>query len=83
MLKEQLEIVLGPGWLSRYSDLLRPGRSRDRIPVGARFSVPVQTDPGAHPASYTMPSGSLSRGEKRPRCGVDHPPHLVPRLKKE
>ena len=28
----------------------------------ARFSAPVQTSPGAHPASCTMVSGSLSRG---------------------
>jgi hypothetical protein len=27
---------------------------------GARFSTPFQTDPGAHPASYTMGAGSLS-----------------------
>ena len=38
------------------------GRSGDRIQVGARFSAPVQTGPGAHPASYTMGNGSLSRG---------------------
>ena len=25
---------------------------------GARFSAPVQTGPGAHPASYTMGTGS-------------------------
>jgi hypothetical protein len=35
------------------SDWLRVGRSGDRIPVGARFSTPVQTGPGAHPASCT------------------------------
>jgi hypothetical protein len=29
---------------------------------GARFSAPAQTGPGAHPASYTMVIGSLSRG---------------------
>ena len=29
---------------------------------GARFSSPVQTGPGAHPASCTMGTGSLSRG---------------------
>jgi len=30
--------------------------------------------PEAQPASYTMGSGSLSQGVKRPGCGVDHPP---------
>jgi hypothetical protein len=52
----------GPGQLSRYSDSLRAGRSGDRIPVGARLSAPVQTGTGAHPATYTMGNGSLSRG---------------------
>jgi len=28
---------------------------------GARFFAPVYTGPGAHPASYTMDTGSLSR----------------------
>jgi hypothetical protein len=45
---------------------------------GARFSTPIQTGPEAHPASYTMGTGSLSLG-----CGADHPPHLVWRLKNE
>ena len=72
----------GPGYLSRYSDLLWSGRSGGRILVGARFSAPLQTGPGAHPASYTMGTGSFP-GIKRPGRGVDHPPHLVPRLKKE
>ena len=48
---------------------------------GARFSAPVQTGPGAHPASYTKGTGSLSRGVKRPGRGVEHPPHLAPKLK--
>jgi len=30
---------------------------------GTRFSVPVQTGPRAHPASYTMGIGCFSRGK--------------------
>jgi hypothetical protein len=41
--------------------------------VEARFSAPVQTGPGAYPASYTMGSGSFP-GVKRPGPGADHPP---------
>jgi len=44
---------------SKYSDSLQAGWSGDRIPVGARFSVPIQTSPGAHPASYAMGTGSF------------------------
>ena len=40
--------------------------------VGERFSAPVQTGPGAHPASYAMGTGSFPT-VKRPRRGVDHP----------
>jgi hypothetical protein len=32
-------------------------------PVGARFSAPVQTGPGAHPASYTMVPGLFPEGK--------------------
>ena len=39
----------------------------------ARFSAPVQTDPGAHPASYRMGTGSFP-GVKRPVRGVDQTP---------
>jgi hypothetical protein len=38
-----------------------------------RFSAPVQTGPGAHPASLTMGTGSFP-GVKRPGRGVHHPP---------
>jgi len=41
--------------------------------VGAKFYAPVQTGPGAHPASYTMGTGSFP-GVKRPGRGVNHPP---------
>jgi hypothetical protein len=47
------------GYLSKYSDWLRAGRSGDRIPMEARFSAPVQTGSGAHSASYTMGTGSF------------------------
>ena len=49
---------------------------------GARFSVPVQIGPGTHPASYTMGTGSFP-WVKRPGRGVEHPPHLAPRMKEE
>ena len=38
-----------------------------------RFSAPVQSSPGAHPATYTMGTGSFPE-VKRPRRGVKHPP---------
>ena len=66
------------GKRSRYSDWLRAGRSGDRIPVGARFTAPVQTGPGAHPASFTMGTESFP-GVKSGR-GLTLTPHplLVP-----
>jgi hypothetical protein len=45
----------------------------DRIPVGARFSAPIQTGSEAHPASCTMGTGSFP-GASRPGRGADHPP---------
>ena len=50
--------------------------------AGAKFSAPVQTGPGANQASYIMGTESFS-GVKRPGLGVEHPPHLAARLKKE
>ena len=49
---------------------------------GARFSTPVLTGPGVHPASYAVGTGSFA-GVERPGRGVDHPPHLALRLKEE
>ena len=60
--------TLATGWAVRGSN---PGG-------GARFSAPVQTGPGAHPASCTMGTGSFP-GVKSGR-GVTLTPHplLVP-----
>jgi len=57
----------------QHTDLLRAERSGDRIPVGEGFSAPVQTGSEAHPASYTVGTGSFP-GLKRLGHGVDHPP---------
>ena len=46
----------------------------------ARFSAPVQTGPGAHPASYTMGTGSFP-GVKQLGRGVDHPPSYSAEVK--
>jgi len=55
------------------SDLLLAGRSGDQIPVGRDFP-PVQTGPGAHPASCTMGIGSFPGGKVRPGGATDHLP---------
>jgi len=43
--------------------LLRAGWSGDRMPLGAKFSVPGQTGPGAHPASSATGTGSFPGGK--------------------
>jgi hypothetical protein len=76
------ETCEGPGYLSRYSESLWAGRTRDRNPVGVRISAPFQAVRGAHLAYYTMDTGSFP-GVKRPGRGVNNPPHLARMLKKE
>jgi len=49
---------------------------------GERPSAPVQIGPWAHPASYAVGTWSFPE-VKRPGRGVNHPPHLTPRLKKK
>jgi hypothetical protein len=66
---------------SRYSERLRAGRPGDRIPVGARFSAPVQTGPGAHPASCTMGTWSFLGVESGRGMTLTPHPLLVPRSK--
>ena len=50
--------------------------------MGTRFFAPVLTGPGTHPASFTIGTGSLSRGTL-PGRGADTHPVLVARLKKK
>ena len=55
---------------------------RGSNPGGARFSAPVQTGPGAHPASYTMGIGSFPGESGRGVAWTTHH-HLAPWLRKE
>jgi hypothetical protein len=66
---------------SQYSDLLWAGRPGDRIPVGARFSAPVQTDPaGIQPPTQWV--SAHSQGRSGPDVKLTTHPHLAPRLKR-
>jgi hypothetical protein len=49
----------GLGQRSQYSNSLQAGMFGDQIPVGVRFSAPIQTGPGANPPSCTMGTGSF------------------------
>ena len=77
-LKKRHVHTCGPGSSVGIATDLRAGRSRDRIPVGAKISAPIQTGPAAQPASCTMGTGSFPRL----KCGrgvllITHP-LLVP-----
>jgi hypothetical protein len=73
-------LLRGPGYLSRYSDSLQAGQYWDRVLVRMRFSLPIQTDPEAHPASTTVGTGSFL-GVKQPGHGVDYPPPSIAEVK--
>jgi hypothetical protein len=73
----------GPGSCSQYSDLLRAGRSQDRIQMRVRFSTPIQAGPGTHLGSSTIGTESLSRGKRHRGLKLTTYPYLVPGLKKE
>jgi hypothetical protein len=70
------------GYYSLYSSLLYVGWLGFRT-VWSKFSVPVQTGPGAHSASCIVGSGFLFLGVRQLGHGINHPPHPVLMLKKE
>ena len=79
-LKNGYLVGCGQGWHSRYSHSLQARWSGNHISVGPRFSAPVQTGPGAHPASYTMGTGSFAE-VKQPGLGTDHLPQSSAEVK--
>ena len=60
---------------------VRAGRSGDRIPVGAIFRTCPDRPRG--PPSLLYNGYLVFPGGKAAGRGVDHPPHLAPKLKKE
>jgi hypothetical protein len=76
---------LPQGYLQTASLYLRvtKGLTGDRIPVGARFSAPVQTGPGTHPASCKMSAGSFPGVKSGRDVTLTPHPFLVPRSKTE
>ena len=64
-------------------DILSVGRDRS-VSIATRYGLdgPGIESRGSHRVSYTMDTGSFP-GLKPPGRGVDHPPHLAPRIKKE
>ena len=77
-IKTANNIFCGKGQRCQSRDSLRAGRSGDRIPVGARVSAPVQTDPRAHPASCTMGTGSFPEIKSSRGVTLTSHPLLVP-----
>ena len=65
--------VCGQWWLSWYSDLLRAGRSADRIPFGGEIFHARPDRPWGPPSLLYKEYRVSFPGVKRPRRGVDHP----------
>jgi len=70
----KLQAICGPGSSVGVSTGYGLDGSGDRIPVGARFSAPAQTGPGAHLSSCTMGTGSFPGGKERPGRDADPSP---------
>jgi hypothetical protein len=74
--------ISGPDSSVGLATELRAGRSRYRNLVGVRFSAPVQTGPGAHPASCAMGTGSSLGVESGQGMMLTPHPLLVLRSKR-
>ena len=62
------------GYLSRYSDWLRAGRSGNRIPVRVRFSAPVPDRPCGPPSLLYNDYRVHPGGKERPVRDADPSP---------
>jgi len=65
--------ICGPGSSVGIATELRPAQSGFKSRWGRDFPS-VQTDPGAHPASFKMGTGSFPGGKVRPGRAADHSP---------
>jgi hypothetical protein len=59
------------------------GELHASYPGGGELSAPVKTGPGARPASYTVHTKSLARGQSGRGAALTTHPHLMSSLKKE
>jgi len=73
LIKTLLSDFVSVGYLNRYSDWLRAGRSGDRIPVGARFSARLDRSWGPPSLLYNG-YRVCSGGKYRPGRAADHSP---------
>ena len=86
MKNARMKIVLSGKYRSMCIPTSNPGYGLDGLGIesrlGARFSAPVQTGPGAHPASCTMGTGSFPRVKSGRGVTLTPHPLLVPLVMK-
>ena len=75
---ERVLVSSGPGSSVGIATSYGPDGPGIESRLGARFSAPVQTGPGAHPASCTMGAASFPGCKERPGRDAVPSPHLLP-----